>query len=136
MARTITVRLKGIPMNALLHDPPAPTLLAAIDRNWRASMRAFGLAPHVQLRDDDQVFWFITGVPDSAFNSIMYAHLTLDQIAAVTRNRLCTKSHNRQGQIPDCLFITTRMDKQGTTGITPIAQPPPITNTHQFAAST
>jgi GNAT superfamily N-acetyltransferase len=68
-------------MAAFLHDPSEATLLAAIDRNWRASMRAFGQAPHVHLRDDDHVFWFITGVPDSAFNSIMYARLTPDQIA-------------------------------------------------------
>jgi hypothetical protein len=57
-------------MAAFLHDPSEATLLAAIDRNWRASMRAFGQASHVHLRDDEQVFWFITGVPDSAFNSI------------------------------------------------------------------
>src|SRR6476660_4101107 len=68
-------------MAAFLHDPSETTLLVAIDRNWRASMRAFGQAPHVHLRDDEQVFWFITGVPDSGFNSIMYAQLTPDQIA-------------------------------------------------------
>jgi hypothetical protein len=79
----VSAPVKGNLMPAILRDPPEPVLLAAIDRNWRASMRAFGLAPHVQLRDDNQVFWFITGVPDPAFNSIMYAHLTHDQIATV-----------------------------------------------------
>jgi hypothetical protein len=32
-------------MAAFLHNPSEATLLAAIDRNWRASMRAFGQAP-------------------------------------------------------------------------------------------
>ena len=72
-------------MSNRLHDSAEPILLVAIDRNWRASMRAFGLAPHVHLRDDDQIFWYITGVPDSAFNSIMYAHLKPDQIDAAVQ---------------------------------------------------
>lgn len=56
------------------------SLLTAIDRNWRVAMRAFGLAPQVHIRDDDQVFWYITGMADPAFNSIMYANLAPGQI--------------------------------------------------------
>src|SRR5262245_19793467 len=72
-------------MHDILHDPSESTLLVAIDRNWRASMRAFGLAPQVHLRDDERAFWYITGVPDSAFNSIMYANLAPDQIDAAVQ---------------------------------------------------
>jgi GNAT superfamily N-acetyltransferase len=68
-------------MNSL-RNQSEPRLLTAIDRNWRTSMRAFGLAPQVHLRDDERLFWYITGVPDAAFNSIMYANLTPDQIDA------------------------------------------------------
>jgi GNAT superfamily N-acetyltransferase len=48
-------------------------------------MRAFGLAPHVRLRDDEQLFWYITGVSDAAFNSIMYANLAPDQVDAAVQ---------------------------------------------------
>ncbi len=61
------------------------SLLTAIDRNWRVAMRAFGLAPQVQIRDDDQVFWYVTGMADPAFNSIMYAQLAPDQIEDVVQ---------------------------------------------------
>jgi GNAT superfamily N-acetyltransferase len=61
------------------------SLLTAIDRNWRVAMRAFGLAPHVHIRDDGQVFWYITGMDDPAFNSIMYAQLAPDQIEEVVQ---------------------------------------------------
>jgi len=67
-------------MNTILHDRSEPAILDAIDHNYRASMRAFGLAAHVKLRDDDSLFWFVTSVPDPAFNSIMYANLTPEQI--------------------------------------------------------
>src|SRR5688572_14518180 len=68
-----------------LHNPSESTLLTAIDRNWRVAMRAFGLAPQVHIRDDEQVFWYITGMDDPAFNSIMYAHLAPDQIGGVVQ---------------------------------------------------
>jgi GNAT superfamily N-acetyltransferase len=72
-------------MSNRLHNPSESTLLTAIDRNWRVAMRAFGLAPQVHIRDDDQVFWYITGMADPAFNSIMYAHLAPDQIGGVVQ---------------------------------------------------
>jgi len=67
----------------MLHaDAPAATVRMAIDLNWRACMRAFGSAPGVTIRDDQELFWFITGLPDPAFNSIMYACLAPDRIDA------------------------------------------------------
>jgi GNAT superfamily N-acetyltransferase len=72
-------------MNTILHDRSEPAVLDAIDHNYRASMRAFGLASHVKLRENDSLFWFITGVPDSAFNSIMYANLMPEQIPGSVR---------------------------------------------------
>ena len=59
----------------VLRDPSDEALLAAIDLNWRASARAFGLAPTTVIRDDDELFWYVTGLPSGAFNSIMYANL-------------------------------------------------------------
>lgn len=64
----------------ILQQASQEDLLAAIDRNYRDCMRAFGLAPMCEIRDDDTLFWFYTGIPDSAYNSIMYANLTPAQI--------------------------------------------------------
>lgn len=62
-------------MADVLRDPADEAVLAAIDLNWRASARAFGLAPTTLLRDDGELFWYVTGLPSGAFNSIMYANL-------------------------------------------------------------
>lgn len=67
----------------VLRDNSDEAVLAAIDLNWRASSRAFGLAPSTVIRDDDELFWYVTGLPSGAFNSIMYANLpTPDRIDA------------------------------------------------------
>ena len=62
-------------MADVLRDPSDEAVLAAIDLNYRASARAFGLAPSTVIRDDDELFWYVTGMPSAAFNSIMYANL-------------------------------------------------------------
>lgn len=62
-------------MSDVLRDNSDEAVLAAIDLNWRASSRAFGLAPSTVIRDDDELFWYVTGLPSGAFNSIMYANL-------------------------------------------------------------
>ena len=67
-------------MPHILRDDADDAVLAAIDGNWRASVRAFGRAPSTILRDDDDLFWYITGLPSAAFNSVMYANLTPDRI--------------------------------------------------------
>ena len=58
------------------------TIVEAVERNWRASARAFGLAPTTVVRDDAELFWYVTGLPDAAFNSIMYANLAPGQVDA------------------------------------------------------
>jgi GNAT superfamily N-acetyltransferase len=40
----------------------------------------FGLAPGTSVRDDDELFWYVTGLPSATFNSIMYANLAPDRI--------------------------------------------------------
>jgi GNAT superfamily N-acetyltransferase len=62
-------------MADVLRDASDEAVLAAIDLNWRASARAFGLAPSTIVRDDDELFWYVTGLPTGVFNSIMYANL-------------------------------------------------------------
>lgn len=69
-------------MTDLLRDDADEAVLAAIDLNWRASSRAFGLAPTTVIRDDDELFWYVTGLPSGAFNSVMYANLAPDRIDA------------------------------------------------------
>jgi GNAT superfamily N-acetyltransferase len=67
-------------MPDVLHDPSDEAIRAAIDLNWRASSRAFGLDPATVIRDDDELFWYVTGIPSAAFNSIMYANLAPERI--------------------------------------------------------
>ena len=63
-------------------DAPPEEAIAAVERNWRASVRAFGLAPSTVVRDDDELFWYVTGLPDATFNSIMYANLLPERVDA------------------------------------------------------
>src|SRR4051794_5618341 len=49
---------------------------------WRARNRLFGLAPTTVIRDDPELFWFVTGLPGGGFNSVMYANLAPDRVEA------------------------------------------------------
>jgi GNAT superfamily N-acetyltransferase len=66
----------------LPRDASRDAVVEAVERNWRASVRAFGLAPSTVIRDDDELFWYVTGLPDSSFNSVMYANLAPDRVDA------------------------------------------------------
>ena len=63
-------------------DAAPETIVGAVERNWRASVRAFGLAPTTVVRDDPELFWYVTGLPDAAFNSVMYANLAPERVDA------------------------------------------------------
>jgi GNAT superfamily N-acetyltransferase len=67
-------------MAHVLRDPSDDAVLDAIDLNWRANCMAFGLAPTTTVHDDAEMFWYVTGLPSSGFNSIMYANLPPDRI--------------------------------------------------------
>ncbi|MGE3270703.1 MAG: hypothetical protein AB7P40_18260, partial [Chloroflexota bacterium] len=69
-------------MSKILRTASADAVVAAVEANWRASVRMFGLAPGTLIRDDDELFWYVTGLPDATFNSIMYANLAPDRIDA------------------------------------------------------
>jgi len=63
-------------------DAAPETIVDAVERNWRASVRTFGLAPTTVLSDDPDVSWYLTGLPDAAFNSVMYANLAPERVDA------------------------------------------------------
>jgi GNAT superfamily N-acetyltransferase len=63
-------------------DAAPDAIVDAVERNWRAAVGAFGLAPTTVIRDDPDLFWFITGLPDGSFNSIMYADLPPERVDA------------------------------------------------------
>jgi GNAT superfamily N-acetyltransferase len=69
-------------MADMLRETSDNAVLAAIDLNWRASSRAFSLAPTTTIHDDDELFWYVTGLPTAAFNSVMYANLAPERIDA------------------------------------------------------
>jgi GNAT superfamily N-acetyltransferase len=83
-------------MADLRHDASHEAILAAIDLNWRASSRAFGLAPSTVVRDDDELFWYVTGLPSGMFNSVMYANLpTPERIDAAVEALHALRRHHR-----------------------------------------
>lgn len=69
-------------MEQTLPEDEATTVGAAIEANWIDYLRAFGAAPGVTVRDDSEMFFYITGLPDGAFNSIMYAGLPAEGVGA------------------------------------------------------
>jgi ribosomal protein S18 acetylase RimI-like enzyme len=78
-------------------DAPDAEVVAALERNWRACVREFGHAPATHMRDDDELFWYVTGLPDAAFNSVMYANLAPDRIDAAVDEIV---SLRRQHRVP------------------------------------
>jgi GNAT superfamily N-acetyltransferase len=81
-------------MSEVLRGASAGEVIAAVEANWRACVAAFGAAPSVTIRDDREMFWFLTGLPDPAFNSIMYANLEPSRIdAAVAELRTLRAAH-------------------------------------------
>jgi GNAT superfamily N-acetyltransferase len=67
-------------MNVLPSSAPHDAIAEAIDWNWQASVRAFGLAPRTVVSTDPDLFWYVSGLPDATFNSIMYANLAPERI--------------------------------------------------------
>ena len=68
--------------DVLAATAPHDAIVAAVEQNWRAALCTFGLAPGTTIRDDAELFWYVTGLPDPSFNSIMYANLAPDRIDA------------------------------------------------------
>ena len=81
-------------MSEVLRGGSTDEVIAAVEANWRACVGAFGLAPSVAIRDDREMFWFLTGLPDPSFNSIMYVNLRPERIdAAVAELRALRAAH-------------------------------------------
>src|SRR4051794_19309154 len=72
---TMKPPIGGIGRQAILRDASPDAVVEGVERNWRACVGAFGLAPSTMIRDDDELFWYVTGLPDASFNSVMYANL-------------------------------------------------------------
>jgi GNAT superfamily N-acetyltransferase len=79
----------------VLRDHSHDAIVEALERNWRASVGAFGLASGTTVRDDDEMFWFVTGLPDGALNSIMYANFAPDRVDVGIAER--TRLHDTYG---------------------------------------
>lgn len=76
-------------------DAADAAVVAALEQNWRACVREFGRTPATRIRDDDELFWYVTGLPDPAFNSVMYANLAPERLdAAVEEVRALRRQHN------------------------------------------
>ena len=65
-------------MSAILEHSSPEALVAALEANWCDYIRLFGLAPQVEIRDDDELLWWITGIPEGSFNGVHRATLRDD----------------------------------------------------------
>lgn len=65
-------------MPAILEHSSPEALVAALEANWCDYIRLFGLASQVEIRDDDELLWWITGIPEGSFNGVHRATLRDD----------------------------------------------------------
>jgi len=78
----------------VLRDTSGGAVAAAITGNWLAYLRTFGRASHVEVRDDRELFLFVTGIPSGQFNAVMRADLpssALDATFDRVRARFATR---------------------------------------------
>ena len=66
----------------ILRDATESELDLALEANWRESRRSLGAARDVVVRDEQQLFWFTTGMPIGWFNAVLRANLAADEVAA------------------------------------------------------
>jgi ribosomal protein S18 acetylase RimI-like enzyme len=69
-------------MGYVLKDFSVPALVGAIEANQLGYLADLGRSPQVELHDDPEVTWFITGFPFPRLNRVLRAQFELDDIDA------------------------------------------------------
>ncbi len=62
-------------MDTILEDMCDEAVRAAIQANRAAFLSILCRWPHAELYEDPELRWFITGIPNPLFNSVVWAHL-------------------------------------------------------------
>jgi len=64
-------------MSQILQDFAEPALMLAIEANFAEEMAVFGrYLPGAELHDDEEIEWFITGLPYPLCNGVLRTHFT------------------------------------------------------------
>ena len=64
-------------MSQILQDFAEPALMLAVEANFAEEMAVFGrYLPGAELHDNEEVEWFITGLPYPLFNGVLRTHFT------------------------------------------------------------
>lgn len=84
-------------MSEILKDFSAPALVAAIEANDWEFWAFFGRSPQVELHDDPEVMWLVSGVPHPGFNGVFRTQLAPDNIDARVSETL---AHFRSRRLP------------------------------------
>lgn len=69
-------------MSGILEDFSAPALVAAIEANYCEFWAFFGRSPQVELHDDPEMMWLVSGIPHPGFNGVFRSQLAPDDIDA------------------------------------------------------
>ena len=69
-------------MGHILKDFAVPALVKAIEANQIGYLVDLGRSPQVELHDDPEITWFVTGIPSSRFNLVLRAQFEPDDIDA------------------------------------------------------
>ncbi len=69
-------------MSEILKDFSTPALVAAIESNDWEFWAFFSRSPQVELHDDPEVMWLVSGIPHPGFNGVFRTQLAPDDINA------------------------------------------------------
>ena len=69
-------------MSEILKDFSTPALVAAIEANYWEFWAFFGRSPQVELHDDPEVMWLVSGIPHPGFNGVFRTQLAPDDVDA------------------------------------------------------
>jgi ribosomal protein S18 acetylase RimI-like enzyme len=69
-------------MSEILKDFSTPALVTAIEANYREFWAFFSRSPQVELHDDPEVMWLVSGIPHPGFNGVFHTQFAPDDIDA------------------------------------------------------
>ncbi len=85
-------------MSDILEDITSPALAAAVEANMAEEMAVFGrYLPGAEMHEDQEITWFITGLPNSLFNGVLRTRFAMDNINAKIAQLL---NHFKTRQVP------------------------------------
>jgi ribosomal protein S18 acetylase RimI-like enzyme len=69
-------------MSGILKDFSTPALVTAIEANYWEFWAFSGRSPQVELHDDPEMMWLVSGIPHPGFNGVLRTQLAPDDIDA------------------------------------------------------